>query len=87
MNLEPVASPLSEEEMNLINLPPLTTGLVSSQGDSRAILGAGKNGERVENRANGWEESLQKMCQLWHLVLATGPSMSYISSECNYWLT
>jgi len=24
MNPEPVASPLSEEEMNLINLPPLT---------------------------------------------------------------
>jgi len=28
-------------------------GPVSSQGDSRAMPGAGRNGERVENRANG----------------------------------
>jgi len=37
--------------------PPLsdkkTTGPVSPQGDSRAMPGAGRNGERVGNRVNG----------------------------------
>jgi len=56
MNLEPLASPPSEEEINLIDLPPSdkkTTGPVSPQGDSGATPEAGRNGERVGNRANG----------------------------------
>jgi len=31
-----------------------TTGLVSFQGDSGAMLGVQRNGERVRNRANGY---------------------------------
>jgi len=46
----------SFQEGNEFNRPtPLdkkTTGPVSSQGDSRATQGAGRNGERVGNRAN-----------------------------------
>jgi len=35
------------------SLDKKTTDLVSSQGDSRATPGAGRNDERVRNRANG----------------------------------
>jgi len=57
------------------------TGPVSSQGDSGAMLGAGRNGERVGNRANGCRKSVREMHEFWHLVLATRPSVSCILLE------
>jgi len=42
-----------DEFDRLTPLDEKTTGLVSPQGDSGATPGAGRNGERVGNRANG----------------------------------
>jgi len=42
-----------DEFDRLTPLDEKITGLVSPQGDSRATPGAGRNGERVGNRANG----------------------------------
>jgi len=57
------------------------TGPVSSQGDSGAMPGAGRNGERVGNRANGWGKSVQEVRKFWYLMLATRPSISFVSLE------
>jgi len=55
------------------------TGPVSSQGDSGATPGVGKNGERVGNRVNGCRKSMQEMREFWYLVLTTRPSVSFVS--------
>jgi len=70
-----------DEFDRLTPLDEKATGLVSSQGDSGATPGARRNDTRVRNRANGWGKPLQKMCQLWHIVFATGPSVSRSSLE------
>jgi len=57
------------------------TGPVSFQGDSGATPGAGRNGKRVGNRANGCRKPLREVHQFRHPVLATRPSVSCILSE------
>jgi len=52
---------------------------VSSQGDSEATPGAGRNGKRVGNRANGCRKSVREMREFWYFVLATRLSISFVS--------
>ena len=62
--------------------PPLsdkkTTGPLFFQGDCGTTPSERRNGERARNWTNRWRESLREVCQLWHFVFATRPSVSVV---------
>ena len=58
------------------SLDKKTMSLLFSQGDFRAMPKEGRIGEGVRNRANGWRNSLWKVCKFWHTVPTPGTSIS-----------